>query len=78
MVFASYKVSAVAVAFLVLILPTPSNAQRVAPPDRGKSDIAVMGTVLKAAAVSFHCIPALPNTVIVRVDSVVEKPKAVV
>lgn len=56
----------------------PTSAQKLTPTELKQSDIVFVGTVLKLGAASFAGFPASANTMVVRVEAVLEKPAAVV
>lgn len=62
---------------IVLVAAIPVHGQRPQSTVVKNSDIVFIGTVLKTGAVSFHDVPVTGNTVIVTIDSVLEKPRAV-
>ncbi len=65
-------------AVLLAGIPGSARAQASLAEALKKSDIVFIGTVGQVGAASFAAVPVSPRTVVVRVDAVIEKPKAVV
>jgi hypothetical protein len=74
----SAKVSFILELAVALAAAFPVAGQNLTASELRQSDIVFVGTVLKVGATSFEGFPASQNTLVVRVDGVLEKPPAVV